>query len=96
MPRICPFCDGDGVLGILRSTCYGCAGSGIERPLHKLSTVVPTAPVRKGSKLTKDDVISIRRYHEQKMLGKEIAKLFDVSPSLISNIINGLVWKEVH
>lgn len=49
-----------------------------------------------ASKLTKDDVITIKRLlNEKNMLQKEIAELFNVEPSLISMIKYKKIWKHV-
>lgn len=46
-----------------------------------------------NSKLKKEDILKIRKLYEaEKYYQKEIAKLFDVSQSHISDIVNRQVW----
>lgn len=50
---------------------------------------------RGGFKLKSKDVLEIRRLHATSIRSVTIARLFDVSQSAISNIINRRVWKHI-
>ena len=48
-----------------------------------------------SSKLTTENVLAIKRLLEEKVPGKQIAKLFDVTDVLISQIKLGKAWKHI-
>ncbi|MCE5220037.1 MAG: HNH endonuclease [Clostridium sp.] len=50
---------------------------------------------KKQSKLTEDDVIIIKDYLNKGMGVREIARLYNVCHSIISNIKTGKAWKHV-
>ncbi len=49
-----------------------------------------------NSKLSKSDVINIRKYHKDKAYKtKDIAEMFDISQMQVGRIVRGLSWKHI-
>ncbi len=46
-------------------------------------------------KLTESDVIDIRNWYEEGMLQREIAKIKNIAPSSVSDVVNYKSWKHV-
>lgn len=49
-----------------------------------------------GRKLTKNDVVNIRNFYTPKVLGyMKIAKIYDITPAMVRNIVKRLSWRYV-
>ena len=72
-----------------------------ENNIHALKNGLRKMPLQKGecngnSKLTKNDVLYIKEHyksHSKDFSGRKLAELFNVTPTVISDIVNGKLWK---
>lgn len=72
-----------------------CTSSENKKHAYKLGLKLPTSGSKCGmSKLTENQVLEIRQL-KNKYIYKEIAKLFNVDNSTISNIMTNKTWKHI-
>lgn len=56
---------------------------------------VPEGERNAHAKLTNEQVIEIRRLHAQGMLHRDIGKIYSMSRTNITNIVNGKIWRHL-